>query len=46
MVRAGSSNNLIPSWNQKEVASIEWAELGNLKSYLKRENLNTKSTLK
>ncbi|WP_179865746.1 MULTISPECIES: hypothetical protein [Bacillus cereus group] len=43
MVRAGNSNNLIPSWKQKRVASIGWAELGNPKDYLTRETLIQKA---
>ncbi|PRT15168.1 restriction endonuclease [Bacillus toyonensis] len=43
MVRAGSSNNLIPSWKQKEVASIGWAELGNPQDYSTREVLIQKA---
>ncbi|MEM5640445.1 restriction endonuclease [Bacillus toyonensis] len=43
MVRAGSSNNLIPSWKQKEVASIGWAELENPQDYSTREVLIQKA---
>ncbi|WP_255286097.1 hypothetical protein [Bacillus cereus] len=33
MVRAGSSNNLVPIWRQKGVTSIGRAELGNPQDY-------------
>ncbi|MCU5172103.1 restriction endonuclease [Bacillus paranthracis] len=43
MVRAGSSNNLVPIWRQKGVASIGWAELGNPQGYSTREALIQKA---
>ncbi|MGQ3545366.1 restriction endonuclease [Bacillus cereus] len=43
MVRAGSSNNLVPVWRKKGVASIGWAELGNPQGYSTREALIQKA---
>ncbi len=43
MVRAGSSNNLVPIWRQRGVASIGWAELGNPQGYSTREVLIQKA---
>ncbi|HHP1041090.1 TPA: restriction endonuclease [Bacillus thuringiensis] len=43
MVRAGSSNSLVPIWRQRGVASIGWAELGNPQGYSTREALIQKA---
>jgi len=45
MVRAGDSNELIPQWQSKQVASIGWFELGDPKRCASREKFIEKANV-
>lgn len=43
MVRAGDSNELIPSWLKQQIVSIGWPDLGDPKTLMSKEQLMTKA---